>query len=138
MSLVVIYSMGIVQVERNHTKGGNNMKIDFIFKQLVDKLDATLANTNDSSIYLQENEDLIAGFHLRNPYLNYKLLSEYDLLSLSEKQRNYCNKYCCSPFDNILLVFYKHDNKPAFKIINGMGSRLIMDLHKIWETIEVK
>ena len=123
---------------KNHIKGGDYLKIDTIFQQLIAELNAIPTNESESIGYLSDKEELIAGFHLCDQSLNYKLLTEFDLLSLSDEQREECIKHHRSPFDDMLLIFYKdEDGALAFKIINGMGSRLITELWDIWETVEL-
>lgn len=130
--------MDIHQTEKDRTKGGCHMKFSIIANQLIEKLDAIQAELCDCNLYLNHDEKLISGFFLRNASLNYKLLTEYDLLSLSEDQRKLCCRWRISPFDDMLLIFFTNEkNEISFKIINGMGSRLIIDLYDICKKIEL-
>lgn len=83
---------------------------------------------DDCKWTLKENEHFVCGFRLTNPIANYKLLSENDLNSLSEDQRNWCIENQRSIFEDILIVFFYEDDNPDevfFKTINGMASKLM-------------
>lgn len=100
--------------------------------RLAERYGGTVALPHECVGYLKEGQQLIFGIRLTNAGSNYKLLSEYDLMSLSAATRHRSVKTETSPFDNMLLIFYKTScGEVEFKLLHGMASRLVAEMAEL-------
>ena len=74
--------------------------------------------------FLEEDQRFVAGYTLKDEKINFELLSEGDLDSLSEEQRKTARQTRTSPFKSIMVIFYEEGNEVFCKYIGGMASDL--------------
>ena len=76
--------------------------------------------------FLNDDCSPITGFAFMDPYENYAFLSESDILAFPPCMSDNIRQQQRSPFDRLLLIFYEHDNTVSCKLVNGMGSNLLL------------
>lgn len=76
--------------------------------------------------FLNDDCSPITGLAFVDPYENYTFLSESDMLAFPPDMANNIRKQQHSPFDRLLLIFYERDNTVSCKLVNGMGSDLLL------------
>ena len=87
--------------------------------------------------YLNERQTLLFGLHLTDKQRNYSLMTPGDLRSLSRSTREQCIRNHSSPFDDLMLIVYREfDGTVAFKLLNGMASRVVQEMVKLCESPE--
>lgn len=82
--------------------------------------------------WLDDDETLIAGVRLPNKSKNYFLLSESDFCAFSDEECMRIQETKCSPFENMLVIFFSDAEGEFVRIVNGMASKLfdLMDTNK--------
>lgn len=111
--------------------------MEVLANRLAARYGGTVARPSECTMYLREDQQLLFGIRLNDAKANYKLLTKYDLVSLSAVTRYQSVKTETSPFNNLLLIVYKTKCGGAeFKLLHGMASRLVAEMAVICEHVE--
>ena len=111
--------------------------MDVLASKLAERYGGIVALPHECTMYLREDQQLLFGIWLNDAKANYKLLTTYDLMSLSSVTRYQSVKTETSPFNNMLLIIYKTKRSDVeFKLLHGMASRLVAEMAVICEHAE--
>lgn len=111
--------------------------MESLANKLAERYGGIVALPHECTMYLREDEQLIFGIRLIDAKSNYKLLTKYDLMSLSAATRYQSVETGTSPFNNMLLIIYKTKcGDVEFKLLNGMASQLVAEMAVICEHVE--
>ena len=83
-------------------------------------------DVSDEECYYYCEHEIIVGLRFSDESINYLLLDENDLIALTERQITDITKLKKSPYNNLMLIFYRDEVKSEvnFKRVNGMAGKL--------------
>ena len=70
-------------------------------------------------------DEVLLGLRFPSDKINYVLMSETDFIAFSDEEKAEIKESSKSPFNNLILIFYRDGSEINAKLINGMAGKLL-------------